>query len=544
MVRVLWLSFHPHIQALGPWDTGMLDHLFGNKLWDTGHSYAYQETDHVPEGVERAIVVLPARHHASEHDIERLNAELAKLAGVLLILVGDEEHIFPWKQVRHDNLALWVMLPDVKVHGDMPWAYFFGDGWKADTPSLMPAEPPTKGTLWSFAGQITNERRKRAANGLRRARARVPGRLTQTTGFTQGMPREEYLAELVDSWVVPCPGGPATQDTFRFFETLEAGAIPIIEVDPYWHHAFGSVPATFVSDWDGVGGTIEGLLSDRVWWSNQWQCWYGAYKRGMARRLNADLTRIGIPATASPETTILVSTSPSILHPSTDQIMSVIYSALEVVGEGTPVLVMADGIRAEQRHLRDGYLEYLRRLHWILQKQVGNAYVIQSDTHVHQARLTRSVLNLEVTTPNVLFMEHDTPLVVDEPIPWAECEALVSQGAVDVLRFHHEAAVHPEHEHLMVDHDTIEMMSVPLRRTHQWSQRPHLASADYYRHILRREFSVDATCFIEDRMHSVAQAHPRQHRLAIFHPDSGNIKRSYHLDGRQGEPKFDESQVF
>lgn len=543
MTRVIWLSFHPHIQSRGPWDTGMLEHLFDNELWDTGHSFTYQETDRIPEGVERAVVVLPARHHASEHDVERLNAELAKLAGVLLILVGDEEHIFPWKDVRHDNLALWVMLPDANAHRDMEWAYFFGDGWKADTPSLMPATPPSKGTLWSFAGQVTNDRRKRAVNGLRRARSRVPGRLTLTQGFTQGKPREEYLAELADSWIVACPGGPATQDTFRFFETLEAGAIPIIEADPYWEFAFGTLPASYVTDWEGVGGTIEGLLQDRVWWSNQWQNWYGRYKRTMARRLNEDLARIGDPPGYGPETTILVSTSPSILHPSTDQIMQVIESARFVTQDDTPVLIMADGIRPEQQHLRDNYLEYLRRLHWLC-KGLGNAYVIEMPHHMHQAQMTRRVVNLEVTTPNVLFLEHDTPLVVDEPIPWGQCEQLVSQRAVDVLRFHHEAVVHPEHEHLMIDRRTMTMMDVPVRRTTQWSQRPHLASTDYYRKILHREFSPDAVCFIEDRMHSVAQARPRDHRIAIFHPDSGNIKRSYHLDGRQGQPKYDESQVF
>jgi len=39
-------------------------------------------------------------------------------------------------------------------------------------------------------------------------------------------------------------------------------------------------------------------------------------------------------------------------------------------------------------------------------------------------------------------------------------------------------------------------------------------------------------------------AHVRHLRVAIYMPDEGNIKRSYHLDGRRGEAKHDESQVF
>ena len=34
-----------------------------------------------------------------------------------------------------------------------------------------------------------------------------------------------------------------------------------------------------------------------------------------------------------------------------------------------------------------------------------------------------------------------------------------------------------------------------------------------------------------------------QWRLHIYAPE-GNMKRSYHLDGRAGEPKYDTEQVF
>jgi hypothetical protein len=88
------------------------------------------------------------------------------------------------------------------------------------------------------------------------------------------------------------------------------------------------------------------------------------------------------------------------------------------------------------------------------------------------------------------------------------------------------------------------MMGGPLRRTRQWSQRPHLAGAGYYADMLQSEFSPQARCFIEDRMHSIASSHPERHRLAIYHPETGNVKRSYHLDGRQGDPKFDDEQVW
>lgn len=546
MIDVYWLSRHPHIQSRGPWDTGMLEWLFAGTMFDTGIDFVHHEVDHLEPGCG-GVVILPARHHAA--DVDWLNGELAKLERVLLILCGDEEAVFDWRQVAHPRIGFWVQLPNPQVHGDMPWAYFFGDGWNKNVPHEVGPTLPEKDLLWSFAGQATNDRRKRAVNGLTKARARIPGQLLRTRGFTQGLPRAEYMQQLKRSWVAPCPGGPATHDTFRFFEALEAGAVPIYEHDVYWdllgaQSGAGELPLSKLTDWEGVGGAIEGVLDDRWWWACRWQNWYGAYRRQMSRRLVADIAQLelGEPE-IEPLTTAVITCSPSPLHPDESMIVETILSVRWIAGH-IPIVVVADGVRREAEHLRGAYEQFLYRLYWAA-KVDGNIHVVwRGGPHEHQATGTLNAITNWVDTPNILFLEHDTPLTVDVPIDWPACEQLVLQGAVDVLRFHHEARIHPEHEHLMVDRRTIEMMGVPLRRTTQWSQRPHLASTTYYRNMLVSNFSPGARCFIEDRMHSVAQRHPRSHRVAIYMPDEGNIKRSYHLDGRRGEAKHDESQVF
>ena len=151
--------------------------------------------------------MLPARHHAD--DVDWLNGELAKLERVLLILCGDEEAVFDWRQVDHGRIQFWVQLPNLRVHSDMPWAYFFGDGWNKDVPHELGPQLPEKDILCSFAGQVTNARRKRAVNGLTRARARIPGRLLRTEGFTQAA---ESLG--LDLQVVTLPQ-PALRDLYE-----------------------------------------------------------------------------------------------------------------------------------------------------------------------------------------------------------------------------------------------------------------------------------------------------------------------------------------
>jgi hypothetical protein len=86
----------------------------------------------------------------------------------------------------------------------------------------------------------------------------------------------------------------------------------------------------------------------------------------------------------------------------------------------------------------------------------------------------------------------------------------------------------------------------PMRKTMQWSQRPHLASTAFYRQMLDRYFHPDSLTMIEDVIHGAVIEDCRKDsimgwyswRLWIYHPE-GNIKRSYHLDGRGDDPKYE-----
>jgi hypothetical protein len=83
-------------------------------------------------------------------------------------------------------------------------------------------------------------------------------------------------------------------------------------------------------------------------------------------------------------------------------------------------------------------------------------------------------------------------------------------------------------------------------QTAQWSQRPHLTKASYYRNTILPP--LDSCAFIEDVTHGIIQDDIlpydkfdidgwEKHKLWIYHPE-GNIKRSYHLDGRKGTRKY------
>lgn len=57
---------------------------------------------------------------------------------------------------------------------------------------------------------------------------------------------------------VPCPSGRITPESFRVFEALENGAIPIVPKTDYWHLCYGiDFPAIQVNNWHEAKDTIK-----------------------------------------------------------------------------------------------------------------------------------------------------------------------------------------------------------------------------------------------------------------------------------------------
>lgn len=549
-VPVIWLTRRPgEIDSHGPWDTVILDDLFAGNL--RRHQWTFEaldNIDHIPEGLVRAVVVLPARHHTSPSDVEWLNTELAKLKSCLLILAGDEEGIFPWRKVMHDHCRFWVQHPNPTMHGDMAWAFFYGCG----DPHALEADEdppplPNKQLPWFFAGQVTHPRRRQAVNGLMKARSRTRGEIVQTQGFRQGLDPAMYLEKLRSTRVAPAPGGPFTPDTFRFYEALNAGCVPVVDArspgqDPgYWRLVYGDkFPFPIAEDWEVVGGEIEALLKTWPTSGSMATAWWIDQQRRMVKRLHADLIDIGFDEPTkhwSDQITVVVTTSPVPGNPSTDMIDFTLDSIIDSMNWfRTPVVIACDGVRDEQSGMAADYGEYVRRLCW---KALGSNLIqpVVASTHLHQARLTQLALQA-VDTPLILFVEHDTPFN-ELKIDWATAVDAMMYGQLDVLRFHHESTIPAPHEHLMLDHRPRHTFGLPVMRTMQWSQRPHLASTDYYRRITDRVVAEPNNGFIEDTMHSIAGREPFANRIGIYAPE-GSLCRTYHTDGRAGGPKFDD----
>ena len=235
---------------------------------------------------------------------------------------------------------------------------------------------------------------------------------------------------------------------------------------------------------------------------------------------------------------MLIPTSPIESHPNTSIIEETINN-IRLKLPDSEILIMIDGVRQEQEHLKKQYQEYIHRLLWMCNNKWMNVLPIIFENFEHQVGMTRKTLEM-VKTPLILFAEHDTPITPDFDFDWENMSKIILSGDADVIRFHPEALILKEHRHLMLDNTQArKSKGVPMTRTIQWSQRPHLTSTEYYRCIMEKYFSKDAKTMIEDKMHGVVQDEGwDKHKLWIYTPE-GNIKRSYHLDGRGNESKYD-----
>lgn len=514
MADVVWLSVKEDTPPKGYWDQALLT----DTLRGLGSS-------------DRTVVVIPG---AYQNDlVKQINRELQKYLKVLVVITSDEENNFDVRGLKHPDMILYVNYPNRALHETAD--YFLPIGYTPDIrKTLREHGLQRKVHNWFFAGQVTHESRQRLVELLRESP--VEGQLVSTEGFAQGMPQSDYYQTINYSKTVPAPGGPCSPDSFRMYEALEAGAIPIPENPDFFSMLFTDTPFPIVQNWEEINEYL-GNFKDRypelnnevfAWW--QWQ------KRAIRYRFEQDLE------IDPDDITVIIPTSPIPSHPDTRIINETITSIRERLPTAE-IIVMIDGVRDEQDERRWHYNKYLEQLLWDMNYKWNRVYPLYFREHSHQAKMTMTALN-HIKTPFILFAEHDTPL--NATIGWQGILDAMRSEKANVVRFHFEAIIPDAHKPLMLGPPEM-VNSVRMIPTAQWSQRPHLASTEFYRKIMRDNFNEQSRTMIEDVVHGKlynafarrGKAGWNDWRVWIYAPEGQSLKFSLNLDGREDDPKYD-----
>jgi hypothetical protein len=500
------------------------------------------EAYEIHPGFTSAIVSFPGGAHEPE-DVHWLNEQLMKLERVILFITSNEAQTFKLGPITHPQCEFWIQLPRPEIEYPANSTFITegsGRAWQTASPDF------TKDLQWFYAGQVNHKRRRAAMDAMNRVRVR-PNVFSETDGFLQGVPREDYLDAMARAKLAPAPAGVASQSSFRCQEALEYGAVPIVDAlrddlggQGFWDMVYLGVPIPRIEYWSNLGNMLAEHADRWAFEVIDVHSAYHRHRRGLANRL-AEQARWLQGTKADPITnnfTVVMPTSPIREHPSLTYIDETIRSIRERTD--AEILVMCDGIRQEQKALANQYDEYLRKVNLAAENWFNVTPIVFSE-HLHQAEMLNRTLP-EIDTEHLMFVEHDTPLVND--IPFDDVIDVMRAHALNSMRFHHESHILPDHSWLMVGDKPKDDGWWP---TMQWSQRPHLARTDWYRGLMEEYFHPTARTMIEDVMYGVL-ANARKYtpdriwgywRTAIYHPLEGTIQRSIHTDGRQEEPKWD-----
>lgn len=295
-INVVWASYNkPEILARGYWDQGMLEDMFQAR-----GPFQFNHTENiadVPKG-EGAVFIINGRTHTK--NTKAINVDISRLAWCLFIDTGDEEAVFPWREIKHPRMAVWVMLPRMNQHDDV--SFHMPNGYRPQTRRILKeiGELP-RDIGFFFAGQVTHERRQQCLEAAVQLKDRYNGVIVTTKSFgEEKVPYDVYLRNLARSNVALCPSGPETPDNFRLYEALEAGCVPIVDAfstnhkhPGFWQYLFGNdVPFPVLNYWDELSTVLPQVLSNWDELSVKVSVWWQKYKRDMHDKLISDIKEL------------------------------------------------------------------------------------------------------------------------------------------------------------------------------------------------------------------------------------------------------------
>lgn len=300
VTHVVWVGYHqPEMIARNYWDQAMLEEMFAKGNYEHHINFddtkAINESTEVPAEKVGAVVIVNGRTHTE--DAAWITEDMAHLRWVLFIITGDEEALFPWRDIHHPLMRVWVQLPRMNEHNDT--SYKLVNGYRPQTRQLLKEIGQQERTHdFFFAGQVTHARREQCYEA---ARGLPNGILYETREFgREVLPYPEYLKVMSSSKIVLCPSGPESPDSFRVYEALEAGCIPIVDAfstkhqaPGFWQYLLGDdIPFPIVDYWDKLPVVLPQILKEYPENANRVFAWWQMKKREMFHRLTDDVREL------------------------------------------------------------------------------------------------------------------------------------------------------------------------------------------------------------------------------------------------------------
>jgi len=212
--------------------------------------------------IDNGIVVMNSGNAKDVEYFKKLRARNYKYG---VIVLSDERYdaatdFYEYAEFVFRNYWHKKFAPQKNVHF-FPLGYKSGF-WRKCSRQVKAAQ--NREYVWSFAGQLTQKPTRQAMIRSMKRISKYHLHEIFKWADPKSLPVDAYQALLLNTIFVPCPTGWCNLDSFRVYEALECGCIPIVEKKPldYFSLYFGKHPFLVVDSWDQAPGFINALLAN------------------------------------------------------------------------------------------------------------------------------------------------------------------------------------------------------------------------------------------------------------------------------------------
>ena len=143
--------------------------------------------------------------------------------------------------------------------------------------------------LWAFLGDIKKSSRREMIQVMRQVEGGYE-HIISAWASADSLSTQDYRRILESSVFVPCPRGWANLNSYRVWESLECGCIPILESFAhfdYFTRLLGPHPMPTVDDWSKAKPLIDSLIAGGEVEALRLKCaaWWEDYKNKVAIRI-------------------------------------------------------------------------------------------------------------------------------------------------------------------------------------------------------------------------------------------------------------------
>lgn len=173
----------------------------------------------------------------------------------------------------------------------LPLGYTNGMG---DTPPIRPADQ--RAIAWSFAGEVKASR----LDMVKALSSLEPHAVTDTSPKPDRpatrLSKPDFKAQMGETVFAPCPMGNVVIDTWRMYESLESGCIPLVEARrtlDYFQELFGPHPIPTFRSWADARRYCRRLIDDKprlLQTQAEIAAWWAAVKDNTRAQLRQALT--------------------------------------------------------------------------------------------------------------------------------------------------------------------------------------------------------------------------------------------------------------